>query len=206
MISKYENKSPGNISTVIARRSATTRLVQFSCAIKHGSWGKHGDRFICCVQKILFKKETGLKIGSNVTLQSVALATEEHGYIEIGDYSYLSGAALIATESIILGQYVYIAGGVTIVDSDFHPIDPAARLRDTVLISPAGNKAQRPPFESAPVIIGDNVWIGYNATILKGVEIGEGSIIQPGAVVLRSVPPGSLVSGNPAQVQIKEYA
>jgi acetyltransferase-like isoleucine patch superfamily enzyme len=156
-------------------------------------------------KKFFSKKATGLKIGSHVTLQAVALATEENGSIEIGDYSYLSGAALIATDRIIIGSYVHIAGGVTIVDSDFHPQDPAARLRDTVIISPAGKKIDRPPFESAPVIIEDDVWIGFNATILKGVTIGHGSIIQPGSVVLRSVPPGSVVFGNPAQVLINEY-
>lgn len=156
-------------------------------------------------KKFFSKKEIGLKVGSHVTLQSSALATEENGYIEIGDYSYLSGAALIATDRIIIGKYVYIAGGVTIVDSDFHPLDPAARLRDTVIISPAGRKINRPAFESAPVIIEDDVWIGYNATILKGVTIGSGSIIQPGAVVLRDVPPESEVYGNPAQIRVKEH-
>lgn len=156
-------------------------------------------------KKFFSKKDIGLKVGSHVTLQSSALATEEHGYIEIGDYSYLSGAALIATDRIIIGKYVYIAGGVTIVDSDFHPLDPAARLRDTVIISPAGRKINRPAFESAPVIIEDDVWIGYNATILKGVTIGRGSVIQPGAVVLRDIPPDSEVYGNPAQIRVKEH-
>ena len=157
-------------------------------------------------KKFFSVKQPGLRIGAHVTLQGAALATEENGYIEIGDYSYLAGPALIATDRIIIGKYVYIAGGVTIVDSDFHPQDPAARLRDTVLISPAGKKINRPHFETAPVIIEDDVWIGYNATILKGVTIGEGSIIHPGSVVLRSVPPGSVVFGNPAQIQVNEYA
>ena len=157
-------------------------------------------------KKFFSKKNPGLRLGNHITLQSSALATEENGYIEIGDFSYLSGATLVATTSIIIGKYVYIAGGVTIVDSDFHPLDPAERLRDTVIISPAGRKINRPAFESAPVIIEDDVWIGYNATILKGVTIGAGSIIQPGAVVLRNVPPRSVVYGNPAQIQVKEYA
>lgn len=152
-------------------------------------------------KKFFSKKQPGLKLGKNVTLQSPALATEEHGYIEIGDYSFISGAAIIASDRIIIGSHVFVAGGVTIVDSDFHPIDPAARLRDTIAISTIGNKSWRPSFESAPVYIEDDVWIGFNATILKGVTIGKGSVIQPGAVVLKSVPAGSIVSGNPAQIQ-----
>lgn len=159
-----------------------------------------------CFKKFFSKKQPGLKLGKNITLQSPALATEEDGYIEIGDYSYISGAAIISSAKIIIGKYVFIAGGVTIVDSDFHPHDPAARLRDTIAISPVGNKLFRPSFDVAPVIIEDDVWIGYNATILKGVTIGRGSIIQPGAVVLRNIPAGSVVSGNPAQVEQIEYA
>jgi len=159
-----------------------------------------------CFKKFFSKKQPGLKLGKNITLQSPALATEEDGYIEIGDYSYISGAAIISSAKIIIGKYVFIAGGVTIVDSDFHPQDPAARLRDTIAISPVGNKLFRPSFDVAPVIIEDDVWIGYNATILKGVTIGRGSVIQPGAVVLRNIPAGSIVSGNPAQVEQIEYA
>jgi maltose O-acetyltransferase len=56
---------------------------------------------------------------------------------------------------------------------------------------------------SAPVVIEDEVWIGYNATILKGVHIGKGAMIAPGAVVVRDVPAGTLVAGNPA-VAIRE--
>jgi len=148
----------------------------------------------------------GLKIGNHVTLQSAELAAGKNGYIEIGDYSYLSSAWIIAENKIIIGDYVFIAGGVTIVDSDFHPLDPAARLTDTIAISTIGDKSRRPKFESAPVIIEDDVWIGFNATILKGVTVGRGSVIQPGAVVSKSIPPGSIVSGNPAEVRIYEHA
>jgi maltose O-acetyltransferase len=48
--------------------------------------------------------------------------------------------------------------------------------------------------------IGDDVWIGFNATILKGVTVGDGAVICAGAVVVRDVPPGATVEGNPARV------
>ena len=51
-----------------------------------------------------------------------------------------------------------------------------------------------------PVIIQDNVWIGDRVTILGKVTIGEGAIIQAGAVVVKDVPPGAIVGGNPAQI------
>jgi acetyltransferase-like isoleucine patch superfamily enzyme len=123
---------------------------------------------------------------------------EEAGVIEIGDYCYLSNASLVCAERITLGNRVLVAGGVTIADSDFHPLTPAARLADTIALSPVGNRQQRPPIASHPVIIEDDVWIGYNAVILKGVQVGAGAIIEPGSVVIRNVARGARVAGNPA--------
>ena len=146
------------------------------------------------------KLPLGLKLGSNITLNSTSLATEEDACIEIGDYTYIMGASIACNQFISIGRYVFIASGVTIVDSDFHPATPANRIADTIALSPVGNKKHRPSFTSKPVIIEDEVWIGFNAAILKGVRIGKGAIIQPGAVVLADVEPGQTVMGNPAKV------
>ena len=88
----------------------------------------------------------------------------------------------------------------TIADSDFHPISPAQRIADAIACSPLGNGRARPPIAVKPVVIEDNVWIGPNATILKGVRLGAGSFIEPGALVTRDVPPHARVLGNPAQI------
>ena len=154
-----------------------------------------------CFKKFFSTLPIGLKLGNHITLQSPALAAEEHGYIEIGDYSFISSACIAASNKIIIGSHVFIAGGVTIVDADFHPLDAAARMIDTVAISTVGDKSRRPKFDAAPVIIEDEVWIGFNATILKGVTIGKGSVIQPGAVVSKNIPAGSIAYGNPAVVK-----
>ena len=66
------------------------------------------------------------------------------------------------------------------------------------------NRPPRPKLNTAPVKIADNVWIGMNATILKAVIIGENSVVAAGAVVTRSVPPNSVVAGNPAVV-VKQF-
>lgn len=142
----------------------------------------------------------GLSLGRRVTLWRAQLATETKGVIEIGDYSYLANASIICAERIVVGQHCYLANGVTIADSDFHPLETLQRLKDAVAISPRGDRSNRPTFESEPVIIGNNVWVGYNATILKGVNIGDDAIIQPGSVVLSNVPAGKCVSGNPARI------
>jgi acetyltransferase-like isoleucine patch superfamily enzyme len=140
-----------------------------------------------------------LLVGNNVTLWRTAISTEENGLIEIGDECYIANASLVCSEKILIGSRVFIAGGVTIADSDFHPLDPALRLADTIALSPIGNSKNRPAMRSKPVIIGDDVWIGFNATILKGVRIGAGAVIQPGALVAEHVPAGITVSGNPAK-------
>jgi maltose O-acetyltransferase len=159
-----------------------------------------------CFKKYFSQLPVGLKVGSHVTLQSPALGIEKNGYVEIDDYSYISSACLAAYDKIIIGKYVFIAGGVTIVDTDFHPLDPALRMLDTIAVSTIGDKSRRPRFDTAPVIIEDDVWIGFNATILKGVTIGKGSVIEPGALVSKNIPAGSVVSGNPAVVKTFEYA
>jgi acetyltransferase-like isoleucine patch superfamily enzyme len=159
-----------------------------------------------CFKKFFSQLPIGLKMGSHVTLQSTALGIEKNGYLEIGDYSFLSSACIAVNEKVVIGKYVYIAGGVTIVDTDFHPLDPAERMIDTVAVSTVGDKSRRPKFDTQPVFIEDDVWIGFNATILKGVTIGKGSVIQPGALVSRSVPAYSIVSGNPATIKAIEYA
>jgi acetyltransferase-like isoleucine patch superfamily enzyme len=142
----------------------------------------------------------GLRVGHHVTIWRTNLAVEPAGMIEIGDFCYLTNASLICSDRITLGCYVFVAGGATIVDSDFHPIAPAARMADTIALSSRGDRSHRPHIESRPVVIEDDVWIGYNATILKGVRIGKGAIIAPGAVVTHDVMPGATVAGNPARL------
>jgi acetyltransferase-like isoleucine patch superfamily enzyme len=146
--------------------------------------------------------KTGLKVGSFVTFWRTSIAAEENGYIEMGDYCYLANASLVCSKKITIGSRVFIAGGVTIADSDFHPIDPYLRLQDVIALSPVGDRSKRPEIEAIEVIIEDDVWIGMNATILKGVTIGRGAIIEPGSMVIKNVPPGARVSGNPAKTEL----
>jgi acetyltransferase-like isoleucine patch superfamily enzyme len=152
-----------------------------------------------CFKHFFSKNPMGLRVGTDVTIWRASLAADRNGTIEIGDYCYIANASLVASERISIGSHVFIGGGVTVADSDFHPLEPAARLADTIALSPVGDRRRRPAIETRPVVIEDDVWIGWNATILKGVRIGAGAIIGPGSVVLRSVPPGVEVRGNPAR-------
>ncbi|HEX7177702.1 MAG TPA: acyltransferase [Pyrinomonadaceae bacterium] len=153
-----------------------------------------------CFKHFYSAREVGLKVGGRTTIWRASLAADEEAVIEIGDECYIANASLVCSELISIGSRVMIAGGVTIADSDFHPLGPAARLADTVALSPVGDRRRRPAVETRPVRIEDDVWIGYNAAVLKGVRVGAGALVAPGAVVIRDVPPGAEVAGNPARV------
>jgi acetyltransferase-like isoleucine patch superfamily enzyme len=121
------------------------------------------------------------------------------GRIEIGDDSVLVGAFFMCAERITLGRRVLVSYGVTIADCDFHPLDPELRKLDAIANRPDGSQEERPPIESRPVHIGDDVRIGIRAIVLKGVTVGAGATIHAGAVVTRDVPAGASVAGNPAE-------
>lgn len=114
--------------------------------------------------------------------------------IIIEDNVGLNGTSITSrSKSIIIGKNTKIAPNVIIVDSDFHnPWPPLMRH------SYPGDEVD------GDIIIGSNCWIGMNSIILKGVQIGDNSVIAAGCVVTRAIPPNSLAGGVPARV-IKIY-
>lgn len=111
--------------------------------------------------------------------------------LHVGDGAFLGhDCSLAIASSIAIGRHVLVAGGARISDYDGHPVDAASRR--------AGEPT--PPDAVRPVVIEDDVWIGADARILKGVRIGARSIVGSGAVVTRSVPPDVVVAGNPARI------
>jgi acetyltransferase-like isoleucine patch superfamily enzyme len=146
-------------------------------------------------------QDPGLVLGDRVRIYTwTTFNVEASGYVEIGDDSTIVGGIFMCAERIIIGRNVIISYHVTIADSDFHPADPELRIQDAVANSPQGDRANRPPVLSRPVIIEDGVWIGIGAIILKGTRIGRGARIEAGAVVTRDVPAGCTVAGNPAHL------
>jgi acetyltransferase-like isoleucine patch superfamily enzyme len=145
-------------------------------------------------------------IGDHVSCYAgCSFALGEKGTCSIGDFTLVNGALIMAEERIEIGSHCLISWNVGLADSDFHPLAPAQRLIDAQALAPFfKNRPPRPKLRTAPVIISDNVWIGMNATILKGVTIGENSVVAAGAVVTKSVPSNVVVAGNPAVV-IKRF-
>ena len=149
------------------------------------------------------KRDPGLVIGDRVRIYNkTALSVEESGAIHIGDDSILVGPTFWCAGDITIGRRVVLSYNVVIADCDFHPRDPRLRRKDAIAIAPDGDKRNRPPLLTRPVIIGDDVSVGIGAMILKGVRIGAGATIEPGAVVTSDMPEGSTVAGNPARVRL----
>jgi acetyltransferase-like isoleucine patch superfamily enzyme len=146
------------------------------------------------------KQERALVIGAHCTMDGVHFDLGEQGRMVIGDYCYFTNAVLLCELEVQVGNYVVIGWNATITDTDFHPLSPAERIADAIACSPLGQGRPRPEVLRRPVIIEDNAWIGPNATILKGVRIGTGALVEAGSLVTRDVPPRARVLGNPAQV------
>jgi len=108
----------------------------------------------------------------------------------IGDYSGISNTSIFCQHEITIGDHVNIGGGCMIFDTNFHSIDWRDRYDRKIDISKR---------KTAPIHIGDYVFIGARSIICKGVTIGDRSIIAAGSVVLRDVPCDELWGGNPAK-------
>jgi acetyltransferase-like isoleucine patch superfamily enzyme len=141
-----------------------------------------------------------LSVGSNCTMDGVHFALGPKGRVRIGDFCYFTNAVLLCELELRIGSYVVIGWNATIADTDFHPLGPAERVADALACSPRGKGLPRPSIPRRPVIIEDDVWIGPNAAVLKGVRIGAGAFVEAGSLVTRDVPPRARVLGNPAQV------
>jgi acetyltransferase-like isoleucine patch superfamily enzyme len=111
--------------------------------------------------------------------------------IEVGDDVTLGERAiLVASDSrIIIGNKVMFGPGVTIIGGDHNTSVVGAFMYDVF---------EKRPQDDQDVIIEDDVWVGANALILKGVRLGRGSIVAAGSLVYRDVPPYTTVAGVPA--------
>ena len=129
-----------------------------------------------------------------------SLVSIHHGKIIMDEWSKIGeGSIIYSVNKVVIGKDTAIASGVTIVDNNFHPINPEDRrfMRHT----PHNSQERSPVYSSsAPIFIGQNVLIGSNSRICKGVTIGDNAIVGACAVVTKDVPANSIVVGNPARV------
>lgn len=163
-----------------------------------------GEGFYCetaqVFRHIRATHKDAVVLGNHVSIYAgCSFSVGRAGKCSVGDFTLLNGALIMVEERIEIGSHCLISWNVGIADSDFHPLPPAQRLIDAEALAPFyKDRPPRPTLKTVPVIICDNVWIGMNATILKGVTIGENSVVAAGSVVTKSVESNTVVAGNPA--------
>ncbi|MEO6813713.1 MAG: acyltransferase [Ginsengibacter sp.] len=132
----------------------------------------------------MFLSDNTNVIGKNH--KCILVTTKKNATIKIGDRTGFNGAAIHCAEKIEIGNDVMVGYNALIDDSDHHPVDPETRHTGIA--------------ETKPVFIEDNVWLGSNVVILKGVRIGKNSVVGSNSVVFSDVPPDSIAIGNPSRV------
>ncbi len=124
--------------------------------------------------------------------------TEKNARIEIGDGVGISSACIWSQRSITIGDNVNIGGDCIIIDNDAHPHDYKKRRLDYIKSTLWNDYLNE--IEAAPIIIGDDVWIGARCQILKGVHIGARSIIAAGSIVTKDIPSDVIAGGIPCKI------
>lgn len=117
-------------------------------------------------------------------------------FLHIGSHTFIGhNCSFSIASKISIGKHCYLAGGVRVMDNDGHPLNHLER-RQNLPVHKDNVK---------PVSIGNDVWIGRDAIILKGVTIGDRAIIAAGSVVVKDVGADSIAGGNPAQILREAY-
>ncbi len=181
-------------------------MLKFNCILPRAFFKvngiKYGKKLKLIGYPFLFRfPKAKLQLGDNVRINSnfwsnllglyqrTIIVAKGVGEIKIGNKVGISGASIYAWEKIEIGDNCLIGANTKIIDNDFHPIDPEDRL--------CHRNAKTP---HAPVIIGDNVFIGMNSIILKGTTIGNNCVIGAGSVVHGKFEDNCIIAGNPAKV------
>ena len=109
------------------------------------------------------------------------------GKLKIGSNVGMSSVAIVCANVVTIGSNINIGGGTKIWDTDFHSLSYSERIGEDKMIV------------TKPIVIKDGCFIGGNCTILKGVTIGEKSVVGACSVVTKSIPDGEIWAGNPAR-------
>lgn len=184
-----------------------------------GSWQNNRD-YVDIHHSVILGTSSSVTIPYRPSHQGIKVTVGEHSqifgsltvqrpdaYIKIGARTQIGSSTLIASKGISIGDDVLMAWGITIMDNDSHSLYWEERSRDVIqcgfdhMVYPEDfcRNKDWSNVEASPIVIEDKVWIGFGASILKGVKIGEGAVVGANSVVTKDVEPWTLVAGNPAR-------
>jgi len=139
-------------------------------------------------------------IGDHSIVQGELLLFAHGGEIQIGKWCFIGESARIwSSKKISIGDRVLVSHGVNIFDSLTHPLSASKRHEQFKEIVTNGHPSEIDLGERE-VSIEDDVWLGANSMILRGVTLGKGCVVGAGAVVTKDVPAYTVVAGNPASM------
>lgn len=143
---------------------------------------------------------TKIVIGENSDIRGELMLFGHAGEIIIGDYCFVGPNTKIwSAKKIVIGNRVLISHNVNIHDNNSHPIDKNLRHEDFKHINKFGLQKTN-DLNEKQIEIGDDSWIGFNTTILKGVIIGKSVIIGANTLVTKDVPDFAVCVGNPMKI------
>jgi acetyltransferase-like isoleucine patch superfamily enzyme len=152
------------------------------------------------------KGKLNLRVGDNSNVSCKFVILNPSATITVGNRVFIGADTLIfCYEDIVIEDDVMISWGCTVTDTNAHSISSLERLQDVLDWNKGEQYKNWAVVKHLPTIIKKQSWVGFNSTILKGVEIGEGAIVAAASVVTKSVNPYTIVAGNPAKY-IKDAA
>jgi maltose O-acetyltransferase len=161
--------------------------------------GPHARLFPACRINNGRERER-LRIGANSQIMGILQILPHGGEIEVGRDCFVGEWTYIwSTVSIKIGNRVLISHNVNIHDNNSHSLSAERRHRQFVDIFSTGHPLRIDDIACKPVLIEDDVWIGFNSTILKGVTIGRGAVVGACSLVTTDVAPYTVVAGSPAR-------
>ena len=141
-----------------------------------------------------------IQVGNHTLCMGQLLVIAPNGKIKVGEWSYIGPNSKIwSMTNITVGNRVFISHGVSIFDNNSHSASARERHERFRELRLEGKHKIQESVTHRPVLIEDDVWIGFNAAILKGVTIGQGAIVGACSVVTKDVPAYAIVVGNPAR-------
>ena len=141
-----------------------------------------------------------ITIGEQSLVMGELLVSPSGGRIAVGDWCYVGpGCKIWSMSAITVGHRVFVSHGVQIFDNNSHSLSADERHRRYRELRTMGRHLEQERVIGRPIVIKDDVWIGFNAAIMKGITIGKGAVVGACAVVLHDVPPYTIVGGNPAR-------
>ncbi|MEY2467292.1 MAG: hypothetical protein QOD03_1813 [Verrucomicrobiota bacterium] len=121
------------------------------------------------------------------------------GRVKLGECALVHGARIICDAEVSIGDYALISWNVVLMDTYRLPVNASERRKELELVPARQLRLASANVPAKPIRIERNVWIGFDACILPGVTIGEGSVVGAKSVVTENVPPFTVVAGNPAR-------